>query len=107
MVGMASGMEYRSARPSAVSVRKEAGREARTPTFAHDARVAATMLLPLCILFDFAGSLLRNLAAFGLLCGYLLHALGWKETCFVASWLIVLIEAIGQVACSFSAFSLS
>ena len=35
--------------------------------FAHDHLVAATALLPLLVLFDFAGGLLRGLAAVGVL----------------------------------------
>ena len=76
-------------------------------TFAHDARVVAIALLPLLVLFDFAGEMLRGAAAAGLLGGYLLHALGLDEGCFVLVWVVVLFEAIGQLACAFSAFGFS
>ena len=57
--------------------------------FTHGARVALTVLVPLFILFDaFASNLLRGVAACGVLCGYLLHALGFDESCFIALWLI-------------------
>ena len=62
--------------------------------------------MPLFLLFDFGGDLLRGAAALGVLVSYLLHSLEWDETCFIVAWVAVLFQAGGQIIVAFSTFGL-